>query len=99
MVPSQLSGYFGQHPLARVLRRALPAKAFQPLIAALVALGIPAAVAAGWHHLLGRHPIVALLLALGWLAACGIAVAIRKALSGPAQRRLEQAGNAADRMA
>ena len=46
-----------------------------------------------------RHPAVALFLAVGWLAFCGVCVLARQAFSEPAQRRLEQAGNAADRAA
>ena len=77
----------------------LPTKAWQPLAAALVILGIPAAAAAEWRHLVLRHPVVALMLAVGWLIVCGACVMARQALSGPARRRLEQAGNAADRAA
>ena len=74
-------------------------KAWQPLAAILVVLGIPAAVAAEWRHLVSRHLIAALALAVGWLVVCGVGVLARQALSGPAQRRLEQAGDAADRAA
>jgi hypothetical protein len=77
----------------------LPTRAWQPLIAVVIALGIPAVAAAEWHRLIARHPVVALVLATVWLVACGIVVGIRKALAEPAQRRLEQAGNAADRAA
>jgi energy-coupling factor transporter ATP-binding protein EcfA2 len=77
----------------------LPARALQPLIAALVALGIPAAAVAAWHHLLSQHPVGALLLAIGWLVICGTAFLARQAFAAPAQRRLEQAGSAADRAA
>jgi NACHT domain len=74
-------------------------KAWQPLTAVLVAFGIPAAVAAEWRHLVARHPFVAGGLALVWLVVCGAGLLVRQALSGPARRRLEQAGNAADRAA
>jgi hypothetical protein len=77
----------------------LPMKAWQPLTAGLVVLGIPATVAGVWRHLLAQHPVVALMLAVGWLAVCGLGLMVRQALSGPARRRLEQAGNAADRAA
>ena len=77
----------------------MPGKAWQPLAAVLVALGIPAAAAAEWRHLVARHPVAALGLAAGWLAVCGAVVLARQALAGPARRRLEQAGNAADRAA
>jgi NACHT domain len=77
----------------------LSAKAWQPLIAVLIVLGVPAAAAAEWRHLVVRHPVAALALAVGWLVICGAGAAARLALSGPARRRLEQAGNAADRAA
>lgn len=38
-------------------------------------------------------------LAVVWLTLCGVGSVIRRAFAGPAQRRLEQAGNAADRAA
>src|SRR5580692_7769879 len=85
----------GQHRQARTVGgRMLPTKVWQPLIVALGALGVLGVAAAKWHHLLVRHPITALVLALGWLAICGIIIVIRKVLAVPAQRRLEQAGNA-----
>lgn len=68
-------------------------------MAVLIVLGIPAAVGAVWRHLVAQHPVEALALAIGWLAVCGAGVLARQALSGPTQRRLEQAGNAADRAA
>lgn len=77
----------------------MPTKAWQPLTAVLVVLGIPAAVGAVWRQLVARHPVAALALAAGWLVVCGAGVLARQALSGPARRRLEQAGNAADRAA
>ena len=77
----------------------MPGKAWQPLVAVLVALGIPAAAAAKWRHLVTQHPVAALALAAGWVVLCGAVVLARQALSGPARRRLEQAGNAADRAA
>lgn len=77
----------------------MPGKAWQPLIAVLVALGIPAAAAAQWRHLIARHPAVALALAAGWVVVCGVVVLAGRALAGPARWRLEQAGNAADRAA
>ena len=77
----------------------MPGKAWQPLIAVLVALGIPAAAAAQWRHLVARHPVAALALAAGWIVVCGVVVLAGRALSGPARRRLEQAGEVADRAA
>jgi hypothetical protein len=77
----------------------LSGKAWQPLAAVLVALGVPAAAAAQWRHLVARHPVAALALAAGWVVACGVVVLAGRALSGPARRRLEQAGEAADRAA
>jgi hypothetical protein len=77
----------------------LPAKAWQPLTAALVILGVPAAVAAVWRRLLTQHLVAALTLAVVWLVLCGVGVMVRQALAGPARRRLEQAGNAVDRAA
>ena len=47
--------------------------------------------------LVAQHPVVAVTLAVGWVAACGIGLMTRQALAKPAQKRLEQAGSAADR--
>ncbi len=77
----------------------MPAKSWQPLLAVLVVLGIPALAMAEWHLLSAQHPVTAVTLAVGWLAVCGGAAAIRKALAIPVQLRLEQAGTAADRVA
>jgi NACHT domain len=77
----------------------LTGKAWQPITAALVVLGVPAAVGAEWRHLVARHTIAALALVAGWVAVCGAGVLVSRALSGPAARRLEQAGYAADRVA
>ena len=74
-------------------------KAWQPLAAVLVVLGVPAAVATVWRHLVTKQPFAALALAVVWFAVCGIGVMARQALSAPVRRRLEQAGNAADRAA
>jgi hypothetical protein len=63
----------------------------------MVGLGIPVAVVAVWRHLLARHPMVALALAIVWAVICVVVVMVRQALSKPVGRRLEQAGNAADR--
>jgi hypothetical protein len=76
----------------------LPTKAWQPLTAVLIVLGIPAAAGAVGRHLLAQHPIEALALAVGWFIVCGASVLARQALSGPTRRRLEQAGNAADQV-
>jgi hypothetical protein len=77
----------------------LPTRAWQPLAAILIVFGIPGAVVATWRHLVARQPVAALVLGVGWLAICGACVLVRLALAGPARRRLEQAGNAADRTA
>jgi energy-coupling factor transporter ATP-binding protein EcfA2 len=77
----------------------LPAKAWQPLMTVLIALGIPAAAATEWRRLVARHLVIAVVLAIGWFGLVGAGVLINRALSGPARRRLEQAGNAADRAA
>jgi NACHT domain len=74
----------------------IEAKAWEPFTAVLVSLGIPAAAAAEWRHLVVRYPIAALALAAGWLAICGVGFLARRAVSGPVQRRLEQVGNAMD---
>ncbi|HET9894684.1 MAG TPA: NACHT domain-containing protein [Streptosporangiaceae bacterium] len=46
-----------------------------------------------------QHPVIALVLAAGWVAVCCLGILAKQALAGPAQRRLEQAGNAADQAA
>jgi hypothetical protein len=46
-----------------------------------------------------RHPVDALLLAVGWVAALAAWAVIRKATAAPADRRLTQAGDALDRAA
>ncbi len=68
-------------------------------MAVLIALGIPAVAAAQWHRLAAQRPVVALVLVTGWLVLCWFAILVKQATALPAQRRLEQAGNAADRAA
>jgi hypothetical protein len=74
-------------------------RAWQTLAGVLVAVGIPAAAAAWWRHLVGQHPVAALWLAGAWVLIVGAVAMARKAAAGPAERRLAQAGNALDRAA
>ena len=67
------------------------------LVSVLVALGVPLAAAAWWRDLVAGHPVVALLLASGWLLFLGTWTVVRRATAEPAERRLKQAGNALDR--
>ncbi len=71
--------------------------AWRTLVSVLVALGVPLAVAAWWRDLVAGHPVVALLLASGWLLFLGAWTVVRRATAEPADRRLKQAGNALDR--
>jgi hypothetical protein len=63
----------------------------------LAAAGLPAAAALWWRDLVARYPLVAAFAASGWLLALGIWGLLRRAMAQPAQRRLEQVGEALDR--
>lgn len=75
------------------------AKAWQLVVGVLILLGVPAAVGAAWRSFATTHKVEALLLAVVWLLICALAVVLQKALAAPFNRRLAQAGNAADRAA
>jgi hypothetical protein len=67
------------------------------IAAALAGLGVPAAAAAVWRDTLARHPVAAAGLALAYGALLGVVALARKAAARPADRRLEQLGEAVDR--
>src|SRR5215475_3079988 len=65
--------------------------------AALAAFGVPAAAAAFWRDTLKRRPGVAVVLALAYWAVVGAVAVAAKVMARPADRRMEQLGEAVDR--
>jgi hypothetical protein len=72
-------------------------RAWRTLAGVLVAVGFAAAALAWWRSLEARHPVIAVLLAVGFVIAAGIVTLVRMALAEPAAQRLRQAGVAADK--
>ena len=62
----------------------------------LAAVGIPAAVVAGWKDLVAAHPLAAVLVVVSYELLLGVVTLLVRAARKPAERRLDQLGDMFD---